>query len=92
MDAAVSFRDALTGAPESATPLGEAWTAAALVATARADDTAQLRPKKGRARPLGERSVGHPDPGAVSFALIVEAVAISCCSRRRTWGLRDCGA
>lgn len=75
VDAAVPFRDALTGALESGTPLGEAWKAAALVATARAEDTAQLRPKKGRARPLAERSVGHPDPGAVSFALIVDAVA-----------------
>jgi dihydroxyacetone kinase len=37
--------------------------------------TAALRPRKGRARPLAERSVGSPDPGAVSFALIVTALA-----------------
>ncbi len=37
---------------------------------AAADRTADLRPLKGRARPLAEKSLGHPDPGAVSFALI----------------------
>jgi hypothetical protein len=33
-----------------------------------------LVPKIGRARPLAERSVGTPDPGAISLALIVTAV------------------
>ena len=44
-------------------------------ATNAAAATAALRPRKGRARPLAERSVGSPDPGAVSFALIVTALA-----------------
>ena len=52
-----------------------AYADADVVAVDPSEDTAQLRPKKGRARPLAERSVGHPDPGAVSFALIVDAVA-----------------
>lgn len=39
-----------------------------------ADGTASMRPRVGRARPLAERSVGTPDPGAVSFALCVRAV------------------
>ena len=42
---------------------------------AAADRTAELRPLKGRARPLAEKSLGHPDPGAVSFALISERIA-----------------
>jgi dihydroxyacetone kinase len=33
-----------------------------------------LVPKIGRARPLAERSVGTPDPGAISLALIVTAI------------------
>src|SRR5690606_14555212 len=48
----------------------EAWTIAAAAATKAAKDTAALRPRLGRARPLAEQSVGHPDPGAVSLALI----------------------
>ncbi|WP_157596989.1 DAK2 domain-containing protein, partial [Saccharomonospora saliphila] len=34
----------------------------------------ELRPKTGRARPLAERSVGTPDAGATSLALVVTAV------------------
>ncbi len=30
--------------------------------------TAALAPKLGRARPHGVRSLGHPDPGAISIA------------------------
>ncbi len=39
-----------------------------------AQDTAQLVPKMGRARPLAEKSVGTPDAGAISLALIVNTV------------------
>ncbi|GFN01603.1 hypothetical protein Smic_01590 [Streptomyces microflavus] len=31
--------------------------------------------RKGRASYLGERSIGHQDPGATSAALLVEALA-----------------
>ena len=37
--------------------------------------SAGLSPSRGRARPLAERSIGHPDPGAVSFGLIAAGVA-----------------
>ena len=46
--------------------------AAAAEAAARA--TSELAPKVGRARPLAERSLGTPDPGAISFALAVRTV------------------
>jgi dihydroxyacetone kinase len=49
--------------------------AAAAAATAAATQTASLRPALGRARPLAERSLGHPDAGATSLALIAEAIA-----------------
>ena len=52
----------------------EAMRDAAAVARRAAAATAALTPRLGRARPLAERSVGHPDPGAVSFAIIVEAL------------------
>ena len=37
---------------------------------AAAEATAELRPQIGRARPLAERSVGTPDAGAISMALV----------------------
>ncbi|WP_281445219.1 DAK2 domain-containing protein, partial [Paenarthrobacter nicotinovorans] len=40
-----------------------------------AANTADLRPLKGRARPLAEKSIGHPDPGAVSFGLIAARIS-----------------
>jgi dihydroxyacetone kinase-like protein len=51
--------------------------AARLKATARAaaDKTIPMRAIRGRASFLGERSIGHMDPGARSSALIVDAVA-----------------
>ncbi|WP_199262334.1 DAK2 domain-containing protein, partial [Paracoccus binzhouensis] len=55
--------------------LAEAWQRAAARATEAAEATAQLSPKLGRARPLAERSIGHPDAGAVSLALCARVVA-----------------
>ncbi|GAB3376798.1 dihydroxyacetone kinase family protein [Amycolatopsis echigonensis] len=69
VDALEPFRAALTA--------GKSWAEAAAVAEAAARDTAALTPKKGRARPLAERSVGTPDAGAVSLALIVRALSES---------------
>jgi dihydroxyacetone kinase len=54
---------------------GASPDAAATAASAAADATAQLVPRLGRARPLAERSVGHPDAGAVSLALCARVVA-----------------
>lgn len=51
-----------------------AWRDAAATATADADATRDLVPRVGRARPLAERSVGTPDAGATSLALIITAV------------------
>ena len=55
-------------------PLTDAWAAAADVCRDAAEATAALVPKIGRARPLAERSVGTPDPGAISLGLIVTAI------------------
>ena len=37
------------------------------------DATTQMLARKGRASYLGERSVGHQDPGATSVALLLQA-------------------
>jgi dihydroxyacetone kinase len=52
----------------------DAWRAAAAVAVEAADATAAIQARVGRARPLAERSVGTPDPGAVSMGLILTTV------------------
>ena len=54
--------------------LVSAWSEAADVAASAAKETASLRPRLGRARPLADRSVGTPDPGAVSMALMLACI------------------
>jgi phosphoenolpyruvate---glycerone phosphotransferase subunit DhaL len=54
--------------------LGSALGAAAEAAEAGARATTPMQARKGRASYLGERSVGHQDPGATSTALIVRAL------------------
>jgi dihydroxyacetone kinase len=53
----------------------ESWTLAVVVARDAAAATSDLVPKIGRARPHMEKSLGSPDPGAVSLSLAIEAVA-----------------
>jgi phosphoenolpyruvate---glycerone phosphotransferase subunit DhaL len=55
--------------------LGAALRAAAVAAAAGRDGTVDLVARKGRASYLGERSRGHPDPGATSTTIILEAAA-----------------
>ncbi|ROS77813.1 homodimeric dihydroxyacetone kinase [Curtobacterium sp. PhB130] len=75
VDAIVPFDDVLTERIAAGDPLAGAWRAASDAAREAADGTAALLPKMGRARTHAEHAVGTPDPGAVSFALIVDAVA-----------------
>jgi phosphoenolpyruvate---glycerone phosphotransferase subunit DhaL len=56
-------------------PLPQALGAAADAADAGATATIPLQARKGRASYLGERSIGHQDPGATSTALILRALA-----------------
>ncbi|HTI00034.1 MAG TPA: dihydroxyacetone kinase family protein [Acidisoma sp.] len=74
VDAFHPFVEHLTGAIAEGQPLTAAWTKAAEAATRGAEETAGLVPRLGRARPLAERSLGHRDAGAVSFALCSHTV------------------
>ncbi|GAB3694282.1 dihydroxyacetone kinase family protein [Saccharopolyspora tripterygii] len=74
VDALVPFVDELRAAVEEGIGGGAAWRRAAAASTEAAAATAQLRPRTGRARPLAERSVGTPDPGATSLALVLTRV------------------
>jgi dihydroxyacetone kinase-like protein len=55
--------------------LSEALAAACEAAEAGAQSTKQLQARKGRASYLGERSIGHQDPGATSATYILRALA-----------------
>lgn len=74
VDALVPFSRELSTAVGQNQSLAHAWDAASSAARAAAAATADLLPRKGRARAHGEHSVGTPDPGAHSFALIVTAI------------------
>ncbi len=70
VDALLPFTEAFTRLVQEGEEPLQAWSAAALDAVAAAEATAALRPLKGRARPLAEKSLGTPDPGATSLAMI----------------------
>ncbi|GAA2460536.1 dihydroxyacetone kinase subunit DhaL [Streptomyces glaucus] len=64
--------DALVPAVDA---LGDSFAAARAAAEQGAEATTPMRARKGRASYLGERSIGHQDPGATSAALLVAALA-----------------
>ena len=64
----------LSGALETGVPIGPAWAAAVRAAAAGARSTWPLVARRGLALRLGERSVGHLDPGAVSCLLLLRAI------------------
>jgi dihydroxyacetone kinase-like protein len=68
-----ALREHLAAGEELEAALG----AAAEAADAGARATTPMQARKGRASYLGERSVGHQDPGATSTALIVHALGRS---------------
>lgn len=74
LDALLPFADVLAAGVAQGKPLAQAWADAAQVATSAAQETADLKPKLGLARPLAERSVGTPDPGATSLAMCTRVV------------------
>ena len=71
VDAAAPFRTALTEAftGENA---AEAILIAAGTAREAADATADITAALGRSRVLGEKSLGTPDPGAISFSILMK--------------------
>ncbi|MEU0784000.1 dihydroxyacetone kinase subunit DhaL [Streptomyces sp. NPDC006173] len=63
--------DALVPAVDA---LGESFGAAKAAAEEGAAATTPLQARKGRASYLGERSIGHQDPGATSASLLIGAL------------------
>jgi len=69
VDAAIPFRDVLVSVEGK--DLGPAWAEAVAAAEEAARGTAEFAAKRGRARTHADKSIGTPDPGAVSFAMVV---------------------
>ncbi|WP_101256026.1 dihydroxyacetone kinase subunit DhaL [Streptomyces barkulensis] len=67
--------DALYPAVEALGDSGDGFGAARRAAEEGAAATVPMRARRGRASYLGERSVGHQDPGATSSALFFAALA-----------------
>jgi dihydroxyacetone kinase-like protein len=76
-DALAPAVDALDGALGGQAPLATGLKAARDAAAAGRDATTPMLARKGRASYLGERSVGHQDPGATTVALLLEAATES---------------
>jgi dihydroxyacetone kinase-like protein len=74
VDAWTPAVEAARAAVEGGEDLSTALDAAADAADAAVEATIPLVARKGRASYLGERSAGHPDPGATSTALLFTAL------------------
>jgi dihydroxyacetone kinase-like protein len=71
MDAFLPALDAMRAAAPSG-DIRDVLQQAAAAAAAGAEATKGFRAKFGRARNLGDRVIGHADPGAVSASLILK--------------------
>src|SRR4029079_3230703 len=74
-DALAPALDALDAALASGAGLSAALSNAAAAARDGRDATESMVARKGRASYLGQRSVGHQDPGATSAAMLIAAAA-----------------
>ncbi|KQT52021.1 dihydroxyacetone kinase [Aureimonas sp. Leaf454] len=75
VDAWLPGAEAAEAARDAGQPLEACLAAAAAAAAAGAESTKAMLATKGRASRLGERAIGHVDPGAASAALILATIA-----------------
>jgi dihydroxyacetone kinase len=76
--AVAAFRAALdpgAGTGTGGLPLRDALRVAADAAQQGALATASMPPRRGRSSYLGDRALGHPDPGAEAVAAWLRAIA-----------------
>jgi len=73
MDAWLPAVDAMRSALEGGSGLAEILEKGAAAAEAGVEATKSMAARKGRASYLGDRSVGHPDPGATAAHLMLKA-------------------
>ncbi|MBE0536667.1 MAG: dihydroxyacetone kinase subunit L [Phycisphaerae bacterium] len=70
IDALVPAVEAVRAAAEAGDSITQALDKAALAAEQGADATKNMKATFGRAKNIGEKSIGNPDPGATSVSLI----------------------
>jgi dihydroxyacetone kinase len=75
LDALLPACDAFHNALFARLPVADALSAAAAAAEFAANETADLVPRRGRSSYLGNRALGHPDPGAIAAAIWLRALA-----------------
>lgn len=75
MDALIPAVEAMRTAADDSGDISEIMAKAAGAAAEGAEATIQMQAKFGRARNLGERSIGHGDPGATSISYIFQGFA-----------------
>ena len=78
LDAMVPALEAMKAAKESGKDVEAIFADGVAAAEEGMEHTKELVATKGRASYLGERSVGHQDPGATSFALMLKEIAKAC--------------
>lgn len=71
VDAMIPFARCLTDLIDEGSTIDAAWHAASEAARAAALGTAAFAARRGRSRTHGDASLGTPDPGCVSFAMVV---------------------
>jgi dihydroxyacetone kinase-like protein len=75
LDALIPATETLKAEIAAGAPLAEAFEKAAQSALEGVEYTKTIIATKGRASYLGERSIGHQDPGATSSYIIIDTVA-----------------
>jgi len=75
LDAFIPAVDAMRSALEAGSSLADILDRGAAAAESGVQATVAMQARKGRASYLGERSVGHADPGAAAAHLLVQAAA-----------------
>ena len=75
IDAWLPAVEATRAAQADGKPLGDCLNFAVLAAQAGAESTKSMVASKGRASRLGERALGHMDPGAASAVIVLRAFA-----------------
>jgi phosphoenolpyruvate---glycerone phosphotransferase subunit DhaL len=77
IDALVPAVGTMRSELEAGAAVPDAVAAAARAADEGARATVPMQARKGRASYLGERSIGHQDPGATSSALLIDALRLA---------------
>ena len=82
LDAWIPAAEAAANANRRSAGIEEMWQQILTAAEAGAASTCSMVAAKGRAARLGERAIGHVDPGAVSAVVILKAMAQAFCEDR----------